>query len=103
MSDTERIIVVKWRGRELKTLGEIYGTAVECESKEDAEEFWKALMETGLDPQVAKSNIGYWAGYYGQSERARVHEFFGAAHPIFDTSNPTPGEAFKMGMEMGKK
>lgn len=54
--------------------------------------------------EVAKSNFGYYAGYYDESMRKRCESILNAVHPIFgETSNKrTPEEIFKMGEEFGK-
>lgn len=57
--------------------------------------------------QIAKSNIGYFAGYYSNKTRERVEELYDCAHPVFgpikENGAPGPMEAFKMGVEMAQK
>ncbi|MFA5418784.1 MAG: hypothetical protein WC341_10020 [Bacteroidales bacterium] len=56
--------------------------------------------------EVANSNLGYFAGYYDDAIRERVERLFHCSHPVFGAikdGSPTPAEAFKMGMEFGKK
>lgn len=49
------------------------------------------------------SNIGYFAGYYDSKVKKNVEKWLGAIHPIFGSSNPTPKEAFKAGLKLGRK
>lgn len=49
-----------------------------------------------------KSNLGYYAGYYGPDTRDAVRDVFGALHPIFGDHHPTPEEAFEAGQRMAR-
>ena len=104
------------------TVGDLYDPAIEIAKrgdKEEAMEYFGALVDHCLEmskkerPQdnvdlreatrIVHSNIGYWAGYYEKGTIEKVHEVFGSSHPVFGTSTPATGEAFKMGLELGKK
>lgn len=53
---------------------------------------------------IAKSNLGYFAGYYDRETYDRINKTYGAIHPIFK-ANPfdiTPEEAYHIGLEMGR-
>ena len=53
---------------------------------------------------LAKSNLGYFAGYYDRKTYDRINKAYGAIHPVFKT-NPfdiAPEEAYRIGLEMGK-
>lgn len=56
--------------------------------------------------QIAKSNIGYFAGYYDNKVRERVEELYSCAHPIFgpikERGAPGPEMAFEIGLMMGE-
>ena len=55
--------------------------------------------------KIAKTNIGYFAGYYGSEEQQAVYEVFGAVHPIFGTpvaDPPTVEEAIEAGRRMAR-
>ena len=56
--------------------------------------------ETSL--KVARENIGYGAGYYGNEERIRVKLLFDATHPVFGDRIPTAEESFNAGYAAGK-
>lgn len=48
------------------------------------------------------ANIGYYAGYYPRELADKVYEMFDTEHPIFKRTHPTPEEALRIGMEMGR-
>ena len=47
---------------------------------------------------IAKSNLGYWSGYYSHDERLSFQNIFDIEHPIFGSKTPTAEEAFEMGV-----
>jgi len=53
---------------------------------------------------IAKSNLGYYAGYYSNEVRERVEKLFCCAHSVFgsikENGISTPQEAFDMGKNM---
>ncbi len=101
---SDKTIVVKWKGGEIKTYSEMWEEASKISDPQEAEAFIQAYEKAGMKREIFLSNLGYWAGYYGEADRRRVHKVFGAVHPIFGTNfNPTPEEAFKKGQEMGEK
>lgn len=53
--------------------------------------------------EIERSNLGYYAGYYDAETRERVERLFGAVHPIFGRSTPTPAEAYSKGVRDGRK
>lgn len=60
------------------------------------------LGDSGLTAeQVVNSNLGYYAGYYGDEVRKRVERLFNCSHPIFGSVEkngiPTNQEAFECG------
>jgi hypothetical protein len=98
------------------TIGEIYDPAMEITDPEEAESYFRELVEQGLenranrgDPvswdemvRIQKSNLGYYSGYYGHETMERVERLFGACHPIFGSQiahQTTPEEAFLMGIK----
>lgn len=53
---------------------------------------------------IARSNLGYFAGYYDGKTYDRINKAYGTIHPVFKT-NPfdiDPEEAYRIGLEMGK-
>ena len=56
--------------------------------------------------KIAKSNLGYYAGYYDSETRERVERLFMCQHPIFgsikENGVPTAKEAFEAGLSYKK-
>lgn len=89
-----------WKGNLLDTFGAVYDAMQSCKTPEEAKKFMEFMRE---HDQHADSNIGYLTGYCSPVEAERLREWLGVKHPIFGDKNPTPEEAFKKGMELGKK
>ncbi len=108
-------------GKKELTYGECLGPAMSITDKADAEQYLQAYIDfiqehldagqpnpEGLTAEsIAKSNLGYFAGYYDNETRAQVERLFMCAHPIFGSiaqkGAPTAEEAFNLGVETGKK
>jgi len=95
------------------TIGEKYGPAMNITDREEAakyfEECVKHTMSFGRSKEEAieieKKNLGYYAGYYDRATRLRVEDLFDCDHPFFGKakdSEPTPEEAFNIGVKFGK-
>jgi hypothetical protein len=96
------------------TIGEIYGPAMEIKDATKAHEYFNAIIKHIMShgktqveaTDLAKQNLGYFAGYYNRTTRLRVERLFNCQHPIFGSAEegePTPQEAFEIGQKMGKK
>jgi len=98
------------------TVREIYGPAMEITEQSAADDYLAAivcyLVEEWGRPiaeasQVAKKNLGYFAGYYDAETRERVERLFQCEHPFFgsiaENGRPTPEEAFNIGVKVGEK
>lgn len=52
--------------------------------------------------EVVNANIGYYAGYGSNDDRARIEELFECSHPVFgpikQNGTPTAKEALKCGI-----
>ena len=99
---------------ETYTWGELCRPACEGDwTEEEAQEYLRRLVDhhlsspdtEGVGPitreeaqTVVLGNLGYFAGYYDSETMARVNRLFGAAHPIFGATTPTPEEAFTLGL-----
>lgn len=88
---------------------EKYGKAVEILNEEEAKQYFEECVahymeNTGSSREeaenVERENIGYYAGYYGTEEMARVKKLYSAKHPVFDKSNSST-EAFLRGFNRG--
>ncbi len=97
------------------TYGECLDPAMEITDAADAKQYladYAAFIQTSLNreprndnmtaEQIAKTNIGYYAGYYSDKTRERVERLFKCSHPIFGgiakNGPPTQEQAFDAGM-----
>jgi hypothetical protein len=100
------------KNKETLTYGEALCPAIEIRDREEAQEYlrdYAAFIQKYLDKephpqgrtamQIAKINIGYFAGYYDSETSRRVQELFETEHPIFGKTEPTPEEAFMAGKD----
>lgn len=97
-------------GKEKLTYGEALGTAMSITDPEDAKQYFEAYVDFMVKHssikkreaiEIAKLNLGYYAGYYDNETRERVERLFLCEHPIFgsikENGIPTPEEAFNAG------
>ena len=97
------------------TIGEKYSPAMEITDQAAADAYFEELVEHMMNHGVEKhtraeaeklerSNLGYFAGYYGNETRERVEKLFKCSHPIFGSisknGSPTVEEAFEAGKRM---
>ena len=76
------------------TYGECLDPIATITEQEDADQYFAAYVEyvkTFLSDseisraeEIARHNIGYFAGYYSQEVRDRVNKLFKTKHPILD-------------------
>lgn len=93
------------------TIGEAYGPAMEMTDPNEAKKYFEALVKHIMSDgkirekaeQIAKSNLGYYAGYYDSQVMARVQKLFNCVHPVFGSVEPTAEQAFEMGKKMGER
>lgn len=103
-------------GKEKLTYGEALGTAMSITDPEDAKQYFEAYVDFMVKHssikkreaiEIAKSNLGYYAGYYDNETRERVERLFCCAHPVFGSiaanGAPTPEQAYDIGVKMGEK
>lgn len=95
--------------KEVLTYAECIEPAMKIKSKKDATQYLNSYAlyiqksltngESAID--IAKQNLGYYAGYYGNDVRKRVEKLFDCSHPIFgkikENGSPTAIEAFECG------
>lgn len=90
----------------LKTYGELLGPAMKIMEQEEADKYFEYLIgyymvaagytrEKAIE--VAKINLGYYAGYYSKETYDRVMKLFCTEHPIFGKTWPTLEDAFEAG------
>jgi hypothetical protein len=101
--------------KELLTYGEALNPAMEITDQNDADQYLRdyiTYLEGWLKKEprgdnmtaeeIAKTNLGYYAGYYDNETRRRVEKIFMCAHPIFgkiENHVPTNEEAFNLGLK----
>jgi hypothetical protein len=107
-----------FENKKYETMGEIFSLADSLAKegvKSKCEHFLIAYATSILDANesvtnyeealnIAKSNLGYFAGYFNSTTYERINRTYGVIHPVFKT-NPfdiAPEEAYRMGLEMGK-
>lgn len=100
--------------------GKILEVAIAITDPKDAKQYLKAyidFIQADIDrnptrkgdnaENIAKGNIGYYAGYYDNEVRARIEQLYSCAHPVFgsiaEKGPPGPKKAFAIGVALGKK
>lgn len=102
--------------KESLTYGECLGPAMQITDPENAKEFFADYVaflakasENNPNPkftpeQIAKANLGYYAGYYDNETRARVEKLFSCVHPVFGgveaNGSPSAEKAFSAGQQL---
>lgn len=99
------------------TYGECLGPAMKITDESDAEQYFAdyvAFIEKALEKEprtdnktaaeIARINLGYYAGYYDNETRERVERLFKCSHPVFGSIKangaPSAEEAFAAGKRM---
>lgn len=99
---------------ELDTFDKVFNKGLQL-AKEDeieAQEFFKQYIDLIIKEQhcdiekatrIAKSNFGYFAGYYNQEVCDIIYKTYQCFHPIFGNKpfEVDPEEAYKKGLELG--
>lgn len=99
--------------KDAPTYGDCLRPAMEITEQADADQYMAAYVshiQRHLDAQpreddmtaeqIAKVNLGYFAGYYDHETRERVERLFRTRHPVFGSASagsPTAEEAFEAG------
>jgi len=101
------------------TYGECLSPAMEIKSLKDAKQYFEAYVnhiQKYLDSEprddnmtaedIARTNLGYFAGYYNDETRERVESLFTCSHPIFGTikthGQPSAEQALRSGMDLAQ-
>ena len=105
---------MNYRGKQYNTMGEVFDLALRLDKKDpdgEAKDFFHEYVNYisivnhyNWDKSVecAKSNLGYFAGYYNRETYDIINKVYKAQHPIFGC-NPfdvSPEEAFNKGKEL---
>ncbi len=105
-----------YNNKTLNTFGELFneGLRLARENKEEAQEFFKEYInyiskENGCSleeaERIAKSNFGYFAGYYNQEVCDIIYKTYQCSHPIFGDKpfSVSAEDAYKKGLEIGRQ
>lgn len=92
---------MKWQDKDITTIGDVIQAMSSLDTKEKAIQFLEAYRLS--DPLVADENFSYCSGYLKEEHSLRLREWTGVPHPIFGMGNPSPEEAFDLGVAWGKK
>ena len=105
-----------YEGKALNTIGEVFNEALHYAKtdKNKASNFFKAYVEHILNTnaiiydeaeRIAKSNLGYFAGYCNKETIDIIYETYQCSHPIFGDKpyDVSPQEAFEKGMERASR
>jgi hypothetical protein len=67
------------------------------------EEWCEDQRKDGTGCEVARSNLGYVTGYFGEETQRRWFDAIPhLSHPVFGRMNPTTDQAFNAGVAMGE-
>lgn len=85
---------MKYKDVEYNTIGDVFEAALSFARKSpgEADNFFKAYINHIMNvnkisfeeaAQIAKSNLGYFAGYYGKEVCDIIYKTYQCSHPIF--------------------
>lgn len=105
-----------YKGKELNTIGEIFNTALGLArtNKNEAHDFFfqyaNYIMEEKGESfdwavELAKFNLGYFAGYFPKEICDLIYDTYECIHPIFGRKpyDVSPEEAYNAGFNSCKK
>ena len=97
------------------TIGEKYGPAMAITEQAPADAYFEECVQHTMTSfgksreeaeTLERSNLGYYAGYYGAETRQRVERLFLCAHPVFgaiaERGEPTAEETLEMGKRLAR-
>ena len=103
---------MNYRGKKYNTIGEVFNEALRLAKtdKDEAQDFFyqyvnhiSVVNRYSWDKsiEIAKSNLGYFAGYYNQEVCDIIYKTYQCSHPIFGDKpfDVSPEEAFNKGKE----
>lgn len=107
---------MEYRGKKLSTMGEVFDEALHIAktNKDEAQDFFYQYVNHisftnkyswDKSIEIAKSNLGYFAGYYSQEVCDIIYKTYNCCHPIFGDKpfSVDPAEAYRKGLEAGSK
>ena len=109
---------MEYKGKNLDTFEKLFneGLRLAKENKEEAQLFFKQYIQFILEDndkvntieeakRIAKSNFGYFAGYYDENTCDIIYKTYQCSHSILGDKpfSVSPEEAFKKGIEIAKQ
>lgn len=107
------VTVFNPQGLRHPTFQDALAPAMQIQDAADAQQYLRAYIahiecrladDQGVDghtaEQIARANLGYFAGYYDHTTRERVERLFGAVHPVIGSASKgecTPAQALEAG------
>ena len=93
--------IVTWKGKEIKTIGDLVTAMESLSTKEEALKFLSEYCAEIGDNGYR--NFGYCTGYMGREAGARLRGWTAVPHPVFGMEEPSDKELFRLGYEAGLK
>lgn len=107
---------MNYRGKTYETMGEVFNEALHLAKTDsyEAKEFFREYINwistnnhcsEDEATEIAKSNLGYFAGYYDEEVCDIIYKTYQCSHPIFGDKpfSISAEEAYQKGLEIGKK
>lgn len=107
---------MEYNGKNLKTIGEVFDMALKLAKtdKKEARNFFNKYINWismynhyswDKATEIAKSNFGYFAGYFDPKVCDLIYNTYQCSHPIFGDKpfDVDPEDAYKKGLEIGMK
>ena len=109
---------MEYNGKKLNTIGQVFEAALNLAKtdKKEAQDFFKQYIQFILEDndkvntieeaeRIAKSNFGYFAGYFNQEVCDIIYNTYQCSHPIFGDKpfEVNSEDAYKKGLEVGSK
>lgn len=107
---------MNYRGKTYEKMSEVFNEALHLAKTDsfEAKEFFKVYINWIAEynhfswdkaTEIAKSNLGYFAGYYNEEVCDIIYKTYQCSHPIFGDKpfSVSAEDAHKKGLEMGKK
>jgi hypothetical protein len=97
------------------TIGDKYRPAMTITNQEEADTYFEQCVQHNMSfessredaEKIERTNLGYYAGYYGAETRERVERLFRCEHPIFgsiaENGQPSFEQAYEAGLNLAKK
>jgi hypothetical protein len=79
-------MLMVWKDRPVNKVGDLVDALYALKDESDGAAFM-AAYEKFETAEVARSNVGYCAGYLSSADAQRAYQFTGTHHPIFGVAS----------------